>query len=145
MATIFQAKQGQNQGQQIALGWSMQSLLKDITALIGTDGHNFMPVDDRGLYSSGAIRQLSTAGILYSGLPTVGFYHPTITDGQIATLKTYRGNVTIRHHIEDSVGKLSVQTSNALYNMDLNQLQTLKRQQNQYVGFISNFVIVEVI
>lgn len=145
MATIFQAKQGQNQGQQIALGWNMQSLLKDITALIGTDGHNFMPVDDRGLYSSGVIRNMPTAGIQYVGLPTVGFFHPTITDGQIATLKTYRGNVTIKHHIEDSVGKLTVQTSNAVYNMDLNQLLNLKRQQNQYIGFISNFVIVEVI
>lgn len=143
--TIFASHQQQNQGQQIALNWSNQSALKNITALLGTDGKIFLPVSDRGQYSPGVIRALPTGGIYYAGLPTVVFVHPWLSDGQLETLKTYRGNVTIRHHIEDSVGKTDVQTSNAIYNMDLNQLAGLERKADGWVDFVSNFIITEVI
>lgn len=143
--TIFASHQQQNQGQQIALNWSNQSALKNITALLGTDNRIFLPVSDRGQYSPGVIRNLPTGGIYYAGLPTVAFIHPWLSDGQIETLKTYRGNVTIRHHIEDSVGKTDVQTSNAVFNLELNQLNGLERKADGWVDFISNFVIVEVL
>lgn len=134
-----------NQGQHIALGWNNAPLLKAITELVGTDGERFIAVNDRGLYSPGVIRQLPTGGILYSGMPTVHFISPWITDGQIETLKTYSGNVTIRHHIDDSLNKGDVQTSNAIFNLDLNQLAGLERVENTYKAFRWDFVIVEVI
>lgn len=145
MATIFDAMQGQNQGQMLALAWNNTAGLTNITSLVGTDGKKFLPVKDRGFYLPGVIRSLPTGGILYSGLPVVDFVHSWISDGQIERLMTYRGNVTIRHHISESVGRLDIQTSNAIYNMDLNQLAQLTRRQDGYEGFVSRFVIVEVI
>lgn len=143
--SVFTALRGLNQGQEIALGWSNQANLKNFTALVGTDGINFLPVNDRGGYTVGVIHNLPTGGIYYSGLPSVEITHPWISDGQIETLKTYRGNCTLKHHIEDSTGKTDVQTSNVIFNMDLNQLKGLRRRKNGYDGFVSRFVIVEVL
>lgn len=143
--SVFTALRGMNQGQAISLGWSNQSNLKEITALLGTDGINFLPVKDRGFYTAGVVRALPTGGIFYSGLPTVEFLHPWISDGQIETLMTYRGNCTLRHHITESVGKNDTQDSNVIFNLDLNQLSGLERKRNGYEGFVSKFVIVEVL
>ena len=88
---------------------------------------------------------LPTGGTFTVGLPTLKITHAWISDGQIETLKTYRGNCTLKHHIEDSVGKTDVQTSNVIFNMDLNQLNGLRRNQNGYEGFVSDFTIVEVL
>lgn len=143
--TIFTTLRGLNQGQQIALNWSNQSNLKNITALLGTDGVNFLPVKDRGFYAPGVIIPLPTGGIHYEGLPVVDFVHPWISDGQIETLMIYRGNCTLRHHITESVGKNDTQVSNVVFNLDLNQVNGLARRQNGYLDFISRFVIVEVL
>lgn len=144
MATIFESMRGQNAGQQIALGWNAPTLM-NFTALVGTDGKPFLPVEDRGGYLAGVIRPLPTGGIYYAGMPAIQLTHPWVSDGQIATLKTYRGNCTLKHHIEDSVGKQSVQTSNVIFNLDTNQLAGLQRRHDGYEGFVSTFVIVEVL
>lgn len=136
---------GENQGQELALNWNNTAQLKNFTSLIGTDGVNFLPVNDRGHYSAGVIRQLPTGGIFYSGLPVVQMQHPWLSDGQLETLLTYLGNCTLKHHIPQSVGRLDIQTSNVVFNPDLNQLASLQRKRNGYVGFLSTFVIVEVL
>lgn len=145
MATLFDAMKGLNQGQELALNWNNTAGLKNFTALVGTDGASFLPVYDRGLYVPGVIRQLTTGGIYYAGLPTVDIVHPWLSDGQLETLKTYRGNCTLRHHIDDSVGKNDTQVSNVVFNLDLTQERSLKRVRNGYENFVSRFVIVEVL
>lgn len=144
--TVFTALRGLNQGHQIAAGWNQTAGLQNITSILGTDGVNFLPVKDRGFYSPGILRQLPTGGVFTVGLPTVKFISPWISDGQIERLKlTYNGNCTLKHHISESVGRNDVQTSNVIFNLDLNQLQPDNRLTNGYKGFIWNFVIVEVL
>ncbi len=145
MATTFDALKGLNQGQEIALGWDNPAGFKRFTALIGTDGKHFLPVDDRGGYLQGVIQQLTTGGIYYTGMPTVTITHSWISDGQIETLKTYRGNCTLKHHIDDSAGKTDLQISNVIFNLDLNQLASLERDAFGYRDFRSTFTIVEVL
>jgi hypothetical protein len=145
MASVFDALRGLNNGQSIALAWDNTAGLKDFTALVGTDGLNFLPVNDRGRYMPGVIQPLTTGGQYYTGLPVVEIVHPWISDGQIETLMTYQGNCTLRHHISQSVGKLDTQISNVVFNLDLTQLAGLQRIENGYQGFISRFVVVEVL
>jgi len=134
----------QNQGQQIALGWNVSTLI-DITALYGTDGERFLAVTDRGKYSPGQFIMLATGSFLYSGTPTVSWVHPFMTDGQIETWLTYVGAVTIRYHITDSVGRTDTQKANAYLNFDQNQLANLQRTHDGWRDVVSSFVIKEVI
>lgn len=145
MATVFDALKGLNNGQEIARNWDNTAGLTYFTALIGTDGEHFLPVNDRGGYSPGVIIPLSTGGITIEGLPTVRITHPWISDGQIETLKAYAGEVTLKHHISESRGKTDLQTSNAMFNFDETQLSGLKRLANGYRDFVSSFTVVEVI
>ncbi len=145
MASIFDALRGLNNGQSIALGWDNTAGLKDFTALVGTDGVNFLPVNDRGRYLPGVIQRLTTGGQYTTGLPTVAMLHPWLSDGQIETLMTYQGNCTLRHHVSESVGRLDTQISNVIFNLDLTQIGSLPRVENGYRGFVSTFTIVEVL
>lgn len=136
-----------NNGQQIAAGWDNTGGLADITSITGvTDGLAFQPVNDRGKYSQGVLRNLPTGGTYYSGLPIVEFVHPWISDGGIERLKTtYAGNCTLKHHISESVGQSDLQTSNVVNNTDYNQLDGLERLSNGYKDFISRWVVVEIL
>lgn len=154
MATIYDALRPLNQGQAFVPGWNNQATLKDITAYRGTDGNNFLPVNDRnngGGYSTGVSRRLGTGGTLESGYPVVRFVSPAITDGQIDYLVNTAGggvesfNVTVRYHRYDSVGKADTFVANAILNLNLGQLPGLARQQNAYVNFVWEFVLVEVL
>ena len=144
MTTLYQSMVAQNQGQAIGSGWNVATLT-NITALIGTDGQPFLPVYDRGLYTAGVIRNMPTGAILYSGLTTVTFIHPVMTDGQLDAWLNYVGNVTIQHHITDSIGKLSVQKSNAVLNFDRNQFANLTRRDDGWQRVASLFIITEVL
>lgn len=144
MTTLYQSMQALNQGQAIGSGWDVVTLT-NITALIGADGMPFLPVYDRGLYSPGVIRFLPTGGIFYDGMPSVQFIHPAMSDGQVETWLTFDGNVTLLHHITDSVGVLSVQKSNAVLVFDRNQFASLTRRQNAWQRVVSRFNIVEVL
>jgi hypothetical protein len=95
---------------------------------------------------------MTTGGVLVSGLPVARWTSPWISDGQIYYLKNTllsgakSGNVTIATHIPgDSVGSTSVAHFNAVFNLRLNQLQTLKRKRSGYLDFIWELVIVEVL
>jgi hypothetical protein len=136
-----------NNGQQIAAGWNNAGSLANITSLTGvTDGYAFQPVNDRGQYSEGVVRQLTTGGEYFEGYPSVRFISPWISDGQIERLKTtYRGNCTLKHHISESVTSSDVQTSNVIFNLDLAQLQNLERIADGYKDFVWTFIIVEVL
>jgi len=154
MATIFQSKQAQNQGQAVVAGWNNQATLKGITMHIGSDGYPFMPVDDRnngGGYIPGVTRRLPGGYTFESGYPIVNFVSPTITDGQIDYLVNTLGsgsesfNVTVRYHRYDSVGKADTFDANAVLNLRLEQLPGLKRRHNEINGFIWEFVLVEIL
>lgn len=136
----------QNNGQQLAAGWNNTGGLANITAITGTDSAYFQPVDDRGRYSQGVLRQLPNGGTYYSGFPIVQFAHAWISDGQIETMKTtYAGNCTLKHHITESVGSSDLQTSNVINATDWNQVSSLERLANGYKGFISTWVVVEIL
>lgn len=136
-----------NNGQQLAAGWNNTGGLADITSITGvTDGLAFQPVNDRGRYSQGVLRNLTTGGTYYEGLTVVEFAHAWISDGQIERLKTtYAGNCTLKHHIAESVTSSDVQTSNVVNVTDYNQIANLERLANGYRDFISRWVIVEVL
>lgn len=141
-----------NQGQQIVAGWNNEATLKNITAYVGSDGKRFLPIDDRKSYSEGIERNMNTGGILMSGFPVVRWVSPWISDGQLYYLKhtllagEITGNVTIATHIPgDSVGASSVSHFNAVFNLRLNQLQSLARKGSGHVDFVWELVIVEVL
>jgi hypothetical protein len=152
MATLYQAMQGLNQGQAVVAGWNNQATLKNITAYVGSDGNNFLPVQDKkdgAGYTPGVIRQLPGGYTFESGYPIVRFRSPTITDGQIDTLVNTLGggaesfNVTVRYHRYDSVGNTDTFEANAVLNLRLDQLNSLTRKRDTYTGYIWEFVIVE--
>lgn len=133
-------------GQQIAAAWDNTGGLQHFTAITGTDSLAFQPVDDRGRYSEGILRNLPTGDIYYEGFTVVEFAHAWISDGQIERLKTtYAGNCTLKHHIAESVTSSDVQTSNVVNATDWNQLESLERISTGYKDFISRWVIVEVL
>lgn len=148
MATLYESKRGQNAGQAVAAGWNNQSTLKEITAYTGTDGNPFLPVNDRNGYTPGVTVRLGTGGTYEEGYPIVRFTSPTITDGQIDYLFSTllsgaeSGNVTVRYHRYDSVGKVDTFDANAVLNLNLEQLTQLRRRQNTYEQFQWEFVIV---
>lgn len=148
MATLYQSKVSQNQGQAFVPGWNNQATLKNVTAYIGTDGNPFMPVNDR-TYIPGVTRRLPTGGVYISGYPIVNFVSPVITDGQLDTLVNTLGggaesfNVTVRYHRYDSVGNFDTFDANAILNLNLVQLPQLTRRQNARQQFVWEFVIVE--
>lgn len=132
----------QNQGQCISLGWNVANPA-DITSLVGTDGIHFLPVTDRGQYSPGVYRQMPTGGIFISGLPTINFIHPFLSDAQLATWSAYFGqNVTIKFHLLTSVGRLSVQRANAILVFDQGQVSGLSQGWAGYEGMGSGFLKV---
>lgn len=149
MSTIYYSRQGLNQGQEIAAGWSNQANLKHITALVGTDGNPFLPVDDRNGYTPGITRRLPNGGTWESGFPIVRFTSSAITDGQIDYLVNTllggveSGNVTVKYHRFDSVGNADVFTANGVLNLNLDQLTNLTRRQTTYEGFVWEIVITE--
>jgi hypothetical protein len=151
MTTIFNALRGLNNGQAIVAGWDNQATLKDITAYVGADGLNFLPVNDRSGYTPGVTRRLPTGGTFESGLPVVVLTSPWISYGQIDTLLNVIGggqessNVTLRHHISDSLSRTDTQNSNGVLNLNLDQLTQLERIENGYRGFQWEIVIVEVL
>lgn len=147
MATIFQAKQGQNQGHAIVAGWNNQNLLKNITAYLGSDGANFLPVDDRNGYTPGVTQRLTNGGTTLQAKPIIRFTSPVITDGQIDFLYTTllsgseSNKVTVRYHKYDSVGKADTFDANAWLNLNLEQLPGLQRVKNGYENFVWENVI----
>lgn len=149
MSTIYASRQGLNQGQAIVAGWNNQATLKNITAYVGTDGNNFLPVDDRNGYFPGVTVRIPTGGTYQEGLPVIRFVSSTITDGQIKFLVDtllsgqQSGNVTVRYHRYDNVGAISTHDANGVLNLNLEQLQQLARKQNTYSGFTWEIVIVE--
>lgn len=152
MATLYQSKVSQNQGQAFVPGWNNQSLLKNVTAYIGTDGNPFMPVNDRdngGGYIPGVTRRLPTGGVYISGFPILNFISPVITDGQIDYLVNTAGsgqesfNTTVRYHRYDSVGNFDTFDANAILNLNLLQLPGLTRRRNTRERYQWEFVIVE--
>lgn len=154
MATIFDALRGLNQGQAFVAGWNNTATLKNVTAHVGSDGNNFLPVNDRtngGGYTPGVTRRLTTGGTYQSGLPIVRFVSSSLTDGQVDYLVNTVGggqqsfNVTVRYHRYDAVGKADTHVANAVLNLNLDQQNSLNRQQNTWSGFIWEFVITEVL
>lgn len=149
MSNLYSAMQGLNQGQAVVAGWNNQATLKNITAYRGNDNNNFLPVDDRNGYSPGVAVRLPTGGVYDDGFPVIRFISPAITDGQIDYLVNtllsgqQSGNVTVRYHRYDSVGKADTFDANAVLNLNIEQLQQLERRQDAYVGFVWEFVIVE--
>lgn len=141
----------QNQGHMIVKGWGNPLTLKDWTAYAGEDGQVFAPPYDRDGYTAGIIRRLNSGGIARAGFPIVRLTHPAITDGQIAWLQNtlldggVSGNVTVAIHLPGAMGKTDVSNFNAVFNLDTDQLTTLRRRQNAYEGFQTEFVIVEVL
>lgn len=135
-----------NNGQQLSAGWDNTGGLTDFTSINGTDSKPFQPVNDRGGYSQGVKRDLTTGGTYYSGIPVVRITHSWISDGQIETLKTtYVGNCTLKHHITESVGKTDVQTSNVINGTDYNQVNGLERLADGYKNFVSTWAVVEIL
>lgn len=134
-------------GQQIAAGWNMSGSVAHFTAIAGvTDGLYFQPVDDRGRYSQGVLRNLPTGDIYYEGFTVVEFAHAWLSDGGIERLKTtYAGNCTLKHHIAESVTSSDLQTSNVVNATDWNQLSGLERISTGYKDFVSRWLIVEVL
>lgn len=147
--TVFTALRGLNQGHAIVAGWNNQATLKDITAYQGTDGKNFLPVNDRNGYTPGVTRQLTTGGTRASGMPVVRFTSPWISDGQLDYLTNTllsgspSGNVTVRYHRYDSVGRTDTFVANGILNLNLEQLPNLQRRQNGYLAFEWQIVITE--
>lgn len=150
MATLYQSKVSQNQGQAFVPGWNNQATLKNITSYIGTDGNPFMPVYDL-TYIPGVLRRLPTGGTFLSGYPLLYFVSPVITDGQIDYLLNTAGggqesfNTTLRYHRSDSVGVADTFDANAILNLNLGQLPDLTRRQNTREKYRWEFVIVEVL
>lgn len=148
MATLYQSKVSQNQGQAFVPGWNNQSLLKNVTAYIGTDGNPFLPVDDRD-YTPGRTLRLTNGGTTDEGFPIVRFVSPVITDGQIDYLVNTLGSgqssfkVTVRYHRYDSVGNADTFVANAWLNLNLDQLKQLTRKQYTYNNFVWEYVIVQ--
>lgn len=140
-----------NQGHQIVAGWDNESLLKDWTAYFGTDGERFAPPYDRNGYSDGVKRRLNNGRIKMVGRIVIALTHPAITDGQIAALQNtftvdgVSGPVTIAMHYPGAVGRLTVARYNAYINIDTDQLKTLQRENNAYVGFVTEYVVEEVL
>lgn len=138
-----------NQGHQIVAGWDNQSLLKDWTAYVGTDGERFLPPNDRNGYTDGVTRRLPTGGTRQSGLPIDRLSFPWISDGQIKYLYTTMlsnsesGNVTAAIHTPLSVGAQDVRVYNAVMNLNLDQLENLTRKRNGYEQFEIELVLVE--
>lgn len=154
MATLYQSKQSQNQGQALVAGWDNTATLKNITAYVGTDGENFLPVNDRtdgGGYTAGVTRRLTTGGTYKSGLPMVRFVSATLTDGQLKYLVNTIGggqesfNVTVRYHRYDAVGKADTHVANAVLNLNLEQQNSLNRKQNTWSDFIWEFMLTEIL
>ena len=149
MATIFDALRGMNNGQAIVAGGDNQALLKDITAYVGADGLNFLPINDRLGYTPGVTKRLGTGGTVESGLPVVRFTSPWVSYGQIDTLLNTinagqeSNNVTVRHHISNSLNRTDTQDSNGILNLNLDQLTSLQKEENGYRGFVWEIVIVE--
>lgn len=137
----------QNQGQQIVLGWDNESLLKNWTAYVGNDGLAFLPPNDRSGFSDGVERRLNTGGVFMSGFNISRQTFPWVSDGQIAYLETIfnNQNVTVSVHRPGAIGKEDTTQYNAVFNMDLNQLQSLTRRRNGYVDFVIELVLVEVL
>lgn len=139
----------QNQGHMVVSGWDNVPTLKNWTAYIGTDGERFLPPYDRDGYTSGVTRRMNTGGILRSGFPIAKLTFPAITDGQIDYLITTLGggsvssNVTVAIHAVPSVGVNDVSNFNAVMNIDTDQITTLQRKEDAYVGFVVEFVLVE--
>lgn len=138
-----------NQGQMLAFGWNNQAQLKNITALLGTDNLAFIPLNDRD-YAPGVTRQMTTGGVLYSGMPIINPQSPWISDGQIEFLyialgNSYSGNVTYRGHTPLSVGQVDVFTYNAILNMRPEQLTRDKRRHNGWDEYDWQIVITEVL
>lgn len=138
-----------NQGTKIAPNWDAVSLLKNWTAYFGTDGARFLPPNDRSGFTAGIVRRISTGGTLNSGFPIDRLTFPWISDGQIDALVTTLGggaesaNVTVAVHTPQSVGVNDVSNYNAVMNLNLDQIQTLTRRANGYVGFVVELVLVE--
>lgn len=149
MTNLYTSMQGLNQGQAFVPGWNNQATLKNITAYVGSDSRNFLPVDDRNGYFPGVTVRLPNGGVYNDGFPVVRFTSPAMTDGQIDYLVNTAGsgqesfNATVRYHRYDSVGKADTLDANAVLNLNLEQLQQLERRQDAYVGFVWEFVIVE--
>lgn len=141
--------QYRNQGQQIASGWNNQSLLRDWTALFGTDGERFPPPNDRNGYTDGVERRMNTGGVLMAGIPVDRLTFPWLSDGQIKYLYNTinggaeSGNATTRAHTTLSVGAQDVFTFNAVMNLNLNQTANLTRRRNGYENFVVELVLVE--
>jgi hypothetical protein len=135
----------QNQGQQITLGWDNESLLKNWTAYIGNDGRAFLPPNDRTGFSDGVERRLNTGGVFMAGFNISRQTFPWISDGQIAYLESTfsNQNVTVSVHRPGATGKEDTTQYNAVFNMDLNQLQTLTRRGQGYVDFVVELILVE--
>lgn len=141
-----------NQGQKIAPGWDNVAGLQAITALLGTDGQRFLPVQDReNAYTGGVERNLPTGGVLLAGMPIVRWTSPWISDSQIRYLyvtllsNAQSGNVTIAAHTPLSVGVAAAFNFNAVLNLRLNQLQGLTRKRDGYLNYVWELVIVEVL
>lgn len=148
MATIYQSKQTQNQGQAFVMGWNNQSTLKNITAYVGTDGNPFLPIDDRN-YLLGRIVRATRGSTGEEGFPSVYFAFSEITDGQLDYLRNTlwagaaSAKTTVRYHRFDSVGKLDTFVANCYSNLNLDQLPGLERIKNGYAGYRLQHVIVQ--
>lgn len=135
----------ENQGQQIVLGWSNQSNLKNWTAYVGTDGERFLPPNDRSGFTDGVERRLPTGRVLMSGLNISRQTFPWVSYGQVDYLEdTFSGqNVTVSIHKPKSLNKTNIYNYNAVCNIDMNQTTTLTRVGNGYELFVVELVLVE--
>lgn len=137
-----------NQGQAIVANWNNASNLKNITAYQGTDGLNFLPVFDRGGFTTGVTRNLTDGSTRMSGYPIVRLTSPWISDGQIDYLYSAllsgseSGMVTVKCHQPTSQGLGDTANYNAFLNLNLNQLATLTRKGKGYTGFVWTLPLV---
>ena len=134
-----------NQGQSIVLGWSNQSLLKNWTAYLGTDGEKFLPPNDRNGYSDGVDRVLGTSAIFMSGYPIFRLTFPWLSYGQVNYLEATfdNQNVTAAAHKPSSLDTYTVVTFNGVCRVNMNQAQNLERKRNGYANWVIELVQVE--